>query len=1155
AHPPLYYYLLHLWILLVGRSEFAVRYLSLIFGTLLVPLVHRFGARLMGGRTALVAASMAALAPVQVYYSQETRMYALATFLALLGFYLFVRLLEEGASRRIWAAYVFVTALSLYVHYYSFLLLAAENLLFLFTLLHKKEKRSFVASWLLSQFFLALLFLPWAKAPLGRMASGYLKLRSQVFGASPLPPLDFLRQVMMGLTLGPTLSTQGLYPWLTLALFVLLFFFGALRRRPHRCLILTCFLVPTFLAYLADLYSPHFRPRYLLIVAPAYYMILAQVLEVPAGRFRIPSLLGISLVLILFAYGLFNNYFNPAYARDDYRSLYAHIMENSHPGEAIVLDAPWQGGTFHYYYRGQLTRYSLPREYPPGEKTMGDLQALAKEHTGVWLVLYGNASVDPEGLVEGWLGENGYLASSDWFGGVRLSHYLLPLPSDLTEDIPNPQAITFGGSLAFLGYRLEPEELTSGQPLHLTLYWKAIEEMANDYHLSFYLLDEKEESWAQRDFAPLEGAHPTSDWAEGEVVRDQYRLPIPPGVTPGRYDLTLTVYSRGNLLPLPVYSDGSPMPEGRVRLATVEIAPLFEPPSLPAPPIEKAVRADFVHCVALLGYGTEGERPRSGEEVRLYLLWQAKEGCQEATLVIQLIDSQGKVWKENRVPGLSTHYPLLSWREGEVVQGRYSLLLPANIPAGEARMRIGLQTAEGPLSHFGGWLPWGREWLEVARVQVEEREHIFSIPTVEIPLKIRLGSVAFLLGYDLEGLPGPDQPLTLAPRERLKLTLYWQAAGLTESSYTVFVHLIDGRNQIWGQRDALPQGGARPTTSWIEGETIIDNYEVVVSEDMPPGEYRIEVGMYDAVDGKRLPAVGEGGESLGDRILLDTPIIVRLQPPSATPTLASTSTATATATVTPTPTPEVTEEDRWLARPIGSQGEQHVDRFYPYGSTGGGRYRIHHGVEFQNEEGMLVLAAASGRVVVAGRDDEVIYGAKPNFYGQLVIVELEKRYWEEKLYNLYAHLSQIDVEVGQVVEEGDTVGRVGMSGSAFGPHLHFEVRVGGNAYDRTLNPELWLRPLPGCGSIVGRLIDAQGRPIPETLITVHHAESPQQRWQEISTYPLEEVNPDQEWGENFVLGDVPEGTYILKTRVGGKLYQREVVVVAGEIVLAIMETE
>ncbi len=304
-----------------------------------------------------------------------------------------------------------------------------------------------------------------------------------------------------------------------------------------------------------------------------------------------------------------------------------------------------------------------------------------------------------------------------------------------------------------------------------------------------------------------------------------------------------------------------------------------------------------------------------------------------------------------------------------------------------------------------------------------------------------------------------------------------------------------------------------------------------------------------------LVACGQGHLVESVALLSPTPTATPTTTPTATATVIPTATAipTATPSVTPTPTPEG-PGDYWLSRPIGPQGERHVDRFYPYGSTGRGKYRIHHGVEFQNEEGTPVLAAASGRVIVAGRDDEVIYGAKPNFYGQLVIVELGKRYGGEKLYNLYAHLSQIDVEVGQVGEEGDIVGRVGMSGSAFGPHLHFEVRVGENSYDGTLNPELWLRPLPGCGVIVGRLIDAQGKPRPETLITVHHAESPEGRWQEIFTYPLEEVNPDEEWKENFVLGDVPEGTYILKARVEGKLYQREVVVVAGEIVLTIIET-
>ncbi len=276
--------------------------------------------------------------------------------------------------------------------------------------------------------------------------------------------------------------------------------------------------------------------------------------------------------------------------------------------------------------------------------------------------------------------------------------------------------------------------------------------------------------------------------------------------------------------------------------------------------------------------------------------------------------------------------------------------------------------------------------------------------------------------------------------------------------------------------------------------------------------------------------------------------------PTATPTFAPSPTVTPVPTFTPTSVPPEPYH-LWFDRPIGPQGEQKVERFYPYGSTGAGKYRIHHGVEFINPEGTPVLAAAPGRVIVAGRDDEVVYGAMANFYGQLVVIETDKEYGGKKVYNLYGHLSEIEVKVGQRVEEGEVIGRVGRTGRAFGPHLHFEVRVGENSYEASRNPELWLRPLPGRGIIAGRLVDAQGKPIPQALITIHLRESPDRLYQEIYTYPREEVNSDEYWGENFVLGDVPEGAYILRTRVGEKLYQVGVVVAAGKMSFVDLRTE
>ena len=281
--------------------------------------------------------------------------------------------------------------------------------------------------------------------------------------------------------------------------------------------------------------------------------------------------------------------------------------------------------------------------------------------------------------------------------------------------------------------------------------------------------------------------------------------------------------------------------------------------------------------------------------------------------------------------------------------------------------------------------------------------------------------------------------------------------------------------------------------------------------------------------------------------------------PTASPTPTPTLTITPMPTITLTPTPSLTltpiptkaEESRkpkdhyWLQRPISPEGHDIVSRFYPYGSTAGGRFQVHHGVEFENSAGTPVLAVAAGEVVVAGDDAKRAYGPYTDFYGQLVVVELDRRLHDQPVFTLYAHLSEVGVQVGQRVAPGDVLGTVGMTGVALGPHLHFEVRVGANTYDHTRNPELWLKPLPGHGTIAGQVVDAQGEPIPQALILLHKAEASDRPWREVESYGPG-VNPDDGWGENFLFGDVPAGSYVIKTVIEGLVYTREVEVKAGK---------
>jgi len=151
--------------------------------------------------------------------------------------------------------------------------------------------------------------------------------------------------------------------------------------------------------------------------------------------------------------------------------------------------------------------------------------------------------------------------------------------------------------------------------------------------------------------------------------------------------------------------------------------------------------------------------------------------------------------------------------------------------------------------------------LDMGKIHVIQVEREFDVPTIQHPHQANLGGLVEFLGYDLEGTG-------FSSGEAVPLTLYWRALGQMGTSYTVFTHLIDEDNRIWGQQDNLPQEGEHPTTLWIKGEVVTDRYSIIVNPDTPSGQYVIEIGLYDAATGVRLLVLDQEGLMLDNRILL-----------------------------------------------------------------------------------------------------------------------------------------------------------------------------------------------------------------------------------------------------------------------------------------------
>ena len=93
---------------------------------------------------------------------------------------------------------------------------------------------------------------------------------------------------------------------------------------------------------------------------------------------------------------------------------------------------------------------------------------------------------------------------------------------------------------------------------------------------------------------------------------------------------------------------------------------------------------------------------------------------------------------------------------------------------------------------------------------------------------------------------------SLEPGDVLGLTLLWQSGGATARPYTVCAHIIDANGDLVAQHDSWPVRGQWPSTCWMSGEEIVDPLDILLPEEMPPGDYQLLIGLYDGNDGRRL---------------------------------------------------------------------------------------------------------------------------------------------------------------------------------------------------------------------------------------------------------------------------------------------------------------
>ncbi len=321
----------------------------------------------------------------------------------------------------------------------------------------------------------------------------------------------------------------------------------------------------------------------------------------------------------------------------------------------------------------------------------------------------------------------------------------------------------------------------------------------------------------------------TRAWQQGETLIQRVPgLRVPIGTPPGIYRVKMAWVARGTERYL-AYSDAQGAFAGIwAEVGQVEV---LRPNTFPdASDLNVGVPANIYldnGGITLLGWQSFPLSLFPGEVLQSILHWQAYPGATRHTMSYQfvLIGEAGTIELETDAPMMEKHPPS-SWIDGQLMTDRARAYLPRDIAPGRYQLAIRADVANASSTT-----------VELGTIQIEQLERRFTPPSASQSADVTFGDTLRLQGYTLE-----------QATNALHISLVWQSATSTEINYKVFVHIVDKNGIIIAQQDAMPQSNTYPTSLWLDGEYVMDEYTFPNITDF----HEIRVGLYVPETGTRL---------------------------------------------------------------------------------------------------------------------------------------------------------------------------------------------------------------------------------------------------------------------------------------------------------------
>jgi mannosyltransferase len=428
---PLYHLVLRGWLNLVGIHDFGLRYLSVVFGVLLVAVVFVIARRMGGGGTH--AAVFAAVSPILIWYAAEGKMYSMQPFVLVTALYALQRATASLRAWGWWSLFAGATVASFGLHVLSPLFLAVAVVAVVCGV------RRWSGRALLAVGIVALALVPFVPLVAGRvdqflaggdlghtryllgtivqtlMANWVFGLDAEVPFAAGAPELlvDVVRWTVV-------ITVFGLAAW------------GALTPQRRRVALvgLAWLVLPALLLYVVSLRVPLFQPRYVLWSAPALYVFADMGLRrlVQSGAARRSVFAAGAVVALVIVTGIIGQRVRPI--RPEVREGMAIMAADLQPGDGVVFQIPYMVHSFDYYLRSEpAAKYvtAIDGVYTNAGMSEAEaglqLEGIAELYPRVWIFESEVVMWDERGLTREWFDANARLLRRDELRGVTVSLY------------------------------------------------------------------------------------------------------------------------------------------------------------------------------------------------------------------------------------------------------------------------------------------------------------------------------------------------------------------------------------------------------------------------------------------------------------------------------------------------------------------------------------------------------------------------------------------------------------------------------------------------------------------------------------------------------------------------------------------------------------